>query len=102
MGISHPFFSIISIPGSESYQGAPSNRIPGKSLQVGQRVGFLQVRRSRGRILLQADVIVNGIPETLLVPQLSFCCVDGDVTQKKLDLLQFAAGLMAQWRTGPS
>jgi hypothetical protein len=44
----------------------------------------------------------NGIPETLLAPQVSFCCLDGDVTQKKLDLLQFTAGLMAQSRTGPS
>ena len=60
------------------------------------------MRRSRGRILLQADVIVNGIPETLLVPQVSLRRLDGDVTQQKLNLLQFAAGLMAQSRTGPS
>ena len=36
-----------------------------RSRRVGQRIGFLQVRRSRGRIRLQADVIVNAIPETL-------------------------------------
>ena len=72
------------------------------SPQVGQRIGFLQERRSRGRIRLQADVIVNRIPKTLLAPEVSLRRLDGDVTQQKLNLLQFAACLMAQSCTGPS
>src|SRR5271167_1884150 len=36
MGVSHLPSHIISITGSESHQGVPSNRIPGKSLHVGQ------------------------------------------------------------------
>ena len=47
-------------------------------------------------------MIVNGVPETLLAPQVSLRRLDGDVTQQKLNLLQFTAGLMAQSRTGPS
>jgi hypothetical protein len=44
-------------------------------------------------------VIVNGIPETLLAAQISLRRLDGDVTQQKLNLLQFAPCLMAQSRT---
>src|SRR5271167_1236696 len=36
MGVSHLPSHIISITGSESHQGVPSNRIPGKYLHVGQ------------------------------------------------------------------
>lgn len=53
-------------------------------------------------IWLQTDVIVNCIPETLLASQVSLRRLDGDVTQQKLNLLQFTAGLMAQSCTGPS
>jgi len=47
------------------------------------------------------DVIVNRIPETLLAPEVSLRRLDGDVTQQKLNLLQFAACLMAESCTGP-
>ena len=48
------------------------------------------------RVRLHADVIVDRIPETLLAPEISLRRLDGDVTQEKLDLFQFASGLVAQ------
>jgi hypothetical protein len=45
-------------------------------------------------------VIVDRIAETLLAPEVSLRRLDGDVTQQKLNLLQFAASLMAQSCTG--
>jgi hypothetical protein len=45
-------------------------------------------------------VIVDRIAETLLAPEVSLRCLDGDMTQQKLNLLQFAASLMAQSCTG--
>ena len=41
MGVSHLPSHIISITGSESHQGVPSNRIPRKSLHVGQCLRML-------------------------------------------------------------
>jgi hypothetical protein len=41
-------------------------------------------------------VIVDRIAEMLLAPEVSLRCLDGDVTQQKLNLLQFAASLMAR------
>jgi hypothetical protein len=54
-----------------------------------------------GHIRLEADVIVNRIPETLFAPQVSHGRLDGDVPEQKLNLLQFTARLMAQPCTGP-
>jgi hypothetical protein len=34
-------------------------------------------------------VIVDRITETLLAPEVAFRCLDGDVTQQKLNLFQF-------------
>ena len=45
-------------------------------------------------------MIVDRIPEMLLAPEASLRRLDGDVTQQKLNLLQFAACLMAQSGTG--
>jgi hypothetical protein len=47
-------------------------------------------------------VIVDRIAETPLAPEVSLRCLDGDVTQQKLNLLQFTASLMAQSCTGTS
>ena len=52
-----------------------------------------------GRIRLQTDVIVDCIAETLLAPEVSLRRLDGDVTQQKLNLLQFAAGQMTETGT---
>ena len=41
-------------------------------------------------------MIVDRIPEMLLAPEASLRRLDGDVTQQKLNLLQFAASLVAQ------
>jgi hypothetical protein len=41
-------------------------------------------------------VIVDRITETLLAPEVAFRGLDGDMTQQKLNLFQFAASLMAQ------
>jgi len=45
-------------------------------------------------------VIVDRITETLLAPVVAFRRLNGDVTQQKLNLFQFAASLMAQSCTG--
>jgi hypothetical protein len=54
------------------------------------------------RFWLQSDSIVNGILQALFAPEVSLRGLDGDVTQQKLDLLEFASGLVAQPRASPS
>jgi hypothetical protein len=54
------------------------------------------------RFWLQSDSIVNGILEALFAPEVLLCGVDRDVTQQKLQLLEFASGLVAQPCTSPS
>ena len=51
---------------------------------------------------MKSDVIVYGVAEPLLASEIAFCRFDRNMTEKKLNLLQFATGLMAQTRTGPA
>ena len=47
-------------------------------------------------VWLQSDPVVHRIAESLLTPQVAFCCLYRNVSKKKLYLLQFAAGLVAE------
>lgn len=64
--------------------------------------GILAALRLRGRVRLQSNVVVNGFLEPLFASEVSLCRLDGDVTQEKLNLLQFASGLVAQPCAGPA
>jgi hypothetical protein len=58
----------------------------------------VSVKRRR----LQADVIVDRIPEWLFAPQVPFRRLLRNVPQQELNLLQFTASLMAQAGASPS
>ena len=47
-----------------------------------------------------AKAIVDGLFQVLLASEVAFCCQDGSVTEKKLNLLQFAAVHMAELCAG--
>jgi hypothetical protein len=47
-------------------------------------------------------VVVDGVLEPLLAPEVTLRRLDGDVAQEKLNLFQFACGLVAQPRAGPT
>ncbi len=50
--------------------------------------------RSRWRTRVQPDVIIDGILEPLFAPKIFLCRLDRNVAQQKLNLLQFASGLV--------
>src|SRR5262249_44136581 len=62
----------------------------------GTKVGFLRKLPSR----LNADAVVNSAPKALLAPQVSLGRFHRNVPQQELDLLQFAAGGVAQAGAG--
>jgi hypothetical protein len=43
-------------------------------------------------VRLDADPVVDGASQLLLAPEISLGGLDRDVTEQKLDLIQFAAG----------
>jgi hypothetical protein len=45
---------------------------------------------------LDADLVVDGVSETLLAAKISLGRLHGDVPQQELDLVQFASGVPAQ------
>ena len=50
---------------------------------------------------LQADAIVDSIPDSLLATKVALRRLDAHVTEQKLNLLKFATCLMAKAGTGP-
>ena len=48
------------------------------------------------RLRFDAEVVVHGSLNPLLAAEIPFCCLHGNVAQKELNLLQFAACGMAQ------
>jgi hypothetical protein len=44
--------------------------------------------------------VVHGNPELLLASEVAFGCLDGDVAEQELDLIQFTAGEMAETGAG--
>ena len=53
-------------------------------------------------VRLDAQPVVYGVPKLLFAPEVALGRLDRDVPEQKLDLVQFAAGQVAQSRTGAS
>ena len=51
---------------------------------------------------LDADPVVDGISKALLAAKIPLGCLDGDVAQQKLDLVQFPSGIAAQSSASPT
>src|SRR3974377_440691 len=51
-------------------------------------------------VWLNAEAVIDSVPMLLLAPEVPFCRLDRDVPEQELDLIQFAAGQMAQTGTG--
>ena len=47
---------------------------------------------------LKADVVVDGIPQSLFAAQISFGRLDADVPEQELNLFEFSPGLVTQAR----
>ena len=54
---------------------------------VGQRL-----LRRLGLLRLDTDPVVDGSPQLLLAPEVTLCGLDREMTEQKLDLIQFPAG----------
>lgn len=65
----------------------------------GFRPSALQLCQSRGSTWLNPEAIVHRAPKLLFAPQVPLRRLNRDVSQKKLNLVQFVAGKMAQPRT---
>jgi len=50
------------------------------------------------RLWFDADVVVHGAFNPLLTPKITFGCLDGDMSEKELNLVQFSTRCMAQLR----
>jgi hypothetical protein len=50
-------------------------------------------------VWLQSDPAIHRVTESLLTPQVAFGCLDRNVSKRKLNLLQFAARLVAESST---
>ena len=57
-----------------------------------------QVPLDRPRLRLKADVVVDGIPQSLFAAQVPFGCLDADVPEQELNLFEFSPGLVTQAR----
>ncbi len=56
-------------------------------------------RSARG---LYSDFVVDGILDPLFAAEIAFGCLNGNVTEQKLDLLQFASGRVTEPSAGPA
>ena len=68
----------------EQIKGSPSNRPAGPNLL------------SSRLVWLQSDPLIHRGAESLLTSKVAFGCLNRNVSKKKLNLLQFAAGLVAE------
>lgn len=50
------------------------------------------------RLRLDSDAVVDGSTDSLLAAQVSFGCLHGHMPEKELNLVQFSAGRIAQFR----
>ena len=50
------------------------------------------------RLRLKADVVVDGIPQSLFAAQIPFSRLDADVPEQELNLFEFSTGLVTQAR----
>jgi hypothetical protein len=59
-------------------------------------VGREVVTHRSGAVWIEPDRVIHGILKPLLAAQIPFCGFDGNMSEKKLDLFELAASLMAQ------
>src|SRR3954470_16103437 len=55
-----------------------------------------------GTVWIEADRVIHGILKTLLAAKIPFCGFDGNVSEEKLNLLEFTSCLMAESCTCPA
>ena len=55
-----------------------------------------------GAVWIEPDRVIHGILKPLLAAQIPFCGFDGNMSQEKLNLLEFTSCLMAESRTCPA
>ena len=53
------------------------------------------------RLRFDADVVIHGTVDPLLAAEIVFSCLDGNVPEKELDLIQLSTRCMAQLRARP-
>jgi hypothetical protein len=87
-------------------EGVLGRNLPTISSPECQPAGQLARYRSPFRVSVrlhpfQPKLVVNSAPEFLLAAQVSFGCLDGDVTQEKLNLFQLSSREMAQTSARP-
>ena len=70
---------------------------PGRECNRKARKSWVETERQL-QGWLDADSVVHRVPQPLLTSQILLSRLDGDVTQKELDLVEFSASLMAQPR----
>jgi hypothetical protein len=67
------------------------------SLLIGtEKSASIRVSASQLGTRLESDSVVHGVSQPLLASEIAFCRLDAHVPEQKLNLLEFAAGLMAQ------
>ena len=83
-----------------------ANRFPNDSSSAlpvtGRVVGKADTERLVSARWLYSDLVVDGTLNPLLATEVSFRCLNRNVTEQKLDLLQFAARGVAKPCTGPA
>ena len=71
-------------------------------LPVSRPADTFRACSSRGRVRLQTDVIIHGVPEPLFATEVPLGRLHRNVAEQELDLFQFTTSLVAQARTGSS
>ena len=51
--------------------------------------------RLRAALRLNSELVVNGATQPLLAAEVSFCCLNRDVPEQELNLVEFSAGKVA-------
>lgn len=73
-----------------------------KLITISRPADTFRACSSRGRVPLQTDVIIHGVPEPLFASEVPFGRLHRNVAEQELDLFQFTTSLVAQARTGSS
>jgi hypothetical protein len=64
----------------------------GNEQSTGDGLSLLRAYYRRFSLVwLDTDPVVDGAAQLLLTPEITLCCLDRDMTEQKLDLIQFAA-----------
>jgi len=66
------------------------------------KVGHVVAVHGSGTVWIEPDRVIDGILKTLLAAKIPFCGFDGNVSQEKLNPLEFTSCLMAESRACPA